>query len=111
MQVLKQIGLILKELRAEKDVTLQDVANAIGSTKSMISKYERGEHEPGLSKLRKFASFYNVSLDYLFGFTLDKQPVITSEKLNELFANLSVKKKREVIRFLEFLNTTDETEE
>lgn len=111
MEVLKQIGLILKELRLEKDVTLEDVANAIGSTKSMISKYERGEHEPGLSKLRKFADYYNVSLDYLFGFTPDKQPVITSEMLNELFTNLSVKKKREVVRFLEFLNSADEKEE
>lgn len=111
MDVLNQIGVILKELRIDKDITLEEVANAIGSTKSMISKYERGEHEPGLNKLRKLADFYDVSLDYLFGFTNDKQPIITSEKLDELFSCLSENRKREAIRYLQFLKDSPEEKE
>ena len=111
MELLDKIGVVLKELRSEKNATLEEVAQSIGSTKSLLSKYERGASEPGLRNLKKLADYYDVSLDYLFGFTKEKRPVITSEKLNELFSGLAVNKKREVIRYLQFLNVIPEEKE
>lgn len=111
MELLGKIGNVLKELRTEKGVTLEEVAQSIGSTRSLLSKYERGASEPGLRQLKKLADYYDVSLDYLFGFTDEKRPVITSEKLNELFEPLSVEKKKEAIRYLQFLNTVSDNEE
>lgn len=107
MELLGKIGSILKDLRLEKGVTLEEVAQSIGSTRSLLSKYERGVSEPGLRQLKKLADYYDVTLDYLFGFTNEKRPVITSEKLEELFSALSVDKKREAIRYLQFLNTEE----
>jgi len=111
MELLEKIGVVLKELRSEKDATLEEVAQSIGSTKSLLSKYERGASEPGLRNLKKLADYYDVSLDYLFGFTNEKRPVITSEKLNDLFSGLTVNKKREAIRYLQFLNVIPEEKE
>ena len=65
---LENIGGKLKALRKEKDESLEEVANSIGSSKSLLSKYERDLSEPGLRVLKKLADHFNVSLDYLFGF-------------------------------------------
>ena len=111
MELLEKIGVILKDLRSEKNATLEEVAQSIGSTKSLLSKYERGASEPGLRNLKKLADYFDVSLDYLFGFTKEKRPVISSEKLNDLFSGLTVNKKREVIRYLQFLNVIPEEKE
>lgn len=111
MELLVDIGHKLKNLRLEKDVTLEELAQSIGSSRSLLSKYERGASEPGLRQLKKLADFYDVSLDYLFGFTCDKRPVISSERLNELFASLSENKKREAIRYLQFLNVISKEKE
>lgn len=62
---LGNIGMTLKDLRLEKGVTLEEVAQSIGSSKSLLSKYERGVHEPGLTPLSNLCAYYNVSLDWL----------------------------------------------
>ncbi|MBC2727615.1 helix-turn-helix transcriptional regulator [Desulfosporosinus sp.] len=107
MELLENIGVKLKALRKEKDETLEEVANVIGSSKSLLSKYERGVSEPGLRVLKKLADHFNVSLDYLFGFTNDRQPIVT-EKIQELFAELDESKKKEALRYLQFLNSPEE---
>lgn len=111
MELLDKIGVILKDLRSEKNATLEEVAQSIGSTKSLLSKYERGASEPGLRNLKKLADYYDVSLDYLFGFTDEKHPVISSEKLNDLFSGLTVSRKKDAIRYLQFLNVIPEEKE
>lgn len=111
MEIIEVIGTILRNLRTEKGVTLKEVSIQTGITDSLISKYERGLSEPGLRPLRKLATYYKVSLDYLFGITEDKQPIITSEKVQELFSGLTVSKKKDAIRYLQFLNVIPEGKE
>lgn len=107
MELLENIGGKLKTLRKEKGESLEEVAQFIGSSKSLLSKYERGVSEPGLRVLKKFADHFNVSLDYLFGFTNDRQPIIT-EKIQELFSELDEPKRKEAVRYLQFLNSPEE---
>ena len=107
MELLENIGFKLKALRKEKDESLEDVAKFIGSSKSLLSKYERGLSEPGLRVLKKLADHFNVTLDYLFGFTNDKNPIAT-EKIQELFSELDETKKKEALRYLQFLNSPEE---
>nr|DAF74066.1 MAG TPA: helix-turn-helix XRE-family like protein [Caudoviricetes sp.] len=45
----------------------RDVAEIIGCTQTIYSRYESGDREPSLTTLVKLADFYNVSLDYLVG--------------------------------------------
>ena len=107
MELLENIGGKLKDLRKEKNESLEEVAQFIGSSKSLLSKYERGASEPGLRVLKKLADHFGVSLDYLFGFTDDRQPIVI-EKIQELFSTLDENKKKEAVRYLHFLNSPEE---
>lgn len=57
----------LRELRTSKDLSQQKLADKLGTSKSSINMYERGEREPGLELLEAIADFFNVDLDYLLG--------------------------------------------
>ena len=55
----------LKELRDRKGVTQRTVGEAIGSTKSNYSRYERGEREPDIFALKQLSKYFGVSIDYI----------------------------------------------
>lgn len=55
----------LKKLREERNLSQSDFAKDIGLTRSAISMYELGKREPNLETLKKFANFFNVSIDEL----------------------------------------------
>lgn len=57
----------LKELRTEKHVGQVQLARAIDVSKGIISLWENGLREPGLSNLIALAKFFEVSIDYLAG--------------------------------------------
>lgn len=60
-------GKRLRMLRREKDITMVELADAIGTTQPTISKYERGIHEPDLPMVKALAEYFDVSTDYLVG--------------------------------------------
>ena len=55
----------LKELRMQNGLTQQQLATQLGVTKSVISFYERQERTPSPEVLRKMASVFRVSTDFL----------------------------------------------
>ena len=55
----------LRRLREGKNLSVRMLAQEMGISSSQISKYENAIHEPTLSVLNKYKSFFNVSLDYL----------------------------------------------
>lgn len=57
----------IAELRKEKGLTLQQVADAIGVGNNTISRYETGKREPKLETWIKLADFFNVPVSYLQG--------------------------------------------
>jgi transcriptional regulator with XRE-family HTH domain len=57
----------LKDLREDHDLTQQDIAEILQTTREQVSKYETGKQMMGVDKYIKLARFYNVSLDYLTG--------------------------------------------
>ena len=61
----------LKELRKERGFTQQKVAMDLNMSQNTVSRYETGEHEPGIAELIGFAAYYGVSVDYLLGLTDD----------------------------------------
>lgn len=54
-------------LRKQKKKTQQEVADYLNIAQSAYFKYENGETEPNIEKLKKLADYYNVSVDYLIG--------------------------------------------
>ena len=57
----------LRELRKEKGLTLEQMANDLNTTKVTLSRYENGTREPKSEMLSQLSDYFNVSIDYLFG--------------------------------------------
>lgn len=58
---------VLRQLRKEKDKTIEEVATDLEISKDRYGKYERGERQPDIDTLIILADYYKVSLDYLTG--------------------------------------------
>ncbi|TCL61933.1 DNA-binding XRE family transcriptional regulator [Hydrogenispora ethanolica] len=57
----------LKELREENQLTQEQLADQISTSKQVISRYEKNQREPGINIVAKIADFFQVSIDYLAG--------------------------------------------
>lgn len=57
----------LKILRNEKNITQQQLADALGLSRSTIGMYEKGEREPDFETSEAIADYFNVRLDDLVG--------------------------------------------
>lgn len=58
---------VLRQLRKEKDKTIEEVAKQLEMSTDRYGKYERGERQPDIDTLITIADYYKVSLDYLTG--------------------------------------------
>ncbi len=63
----KELGLRVRQLRLDRDMTQEEVAKAIGVTAGYISNVENNRTLCTLKVLVYFAQLANVSLDYLAG--------------------------------------------
>lgn len=69
------LGARLKELRLDRGVSLQTVADAVEVSKPHIWELERGTSKnPSLDLLKKLSVYYSVSLDYLAGLKDQGEP-------------------------------------
>jgi transcriptional regulator with XRE-family HTH domain len=64
---LEQVGPRLKQLRAERGVTLSALSEATGISKSTLSRLETGQRRASLELLLPLAQAYRVPLDDLVG--------------------------------------------
>ena len=58
----KKIGSFLKELRKEKDITQEQLAEKINVSGRTVSRWETGSNMPDISLLAELAEFYDVSI-------------------------------------------------
>ena len=57
----------LRDLREDSDLTLQQVAEILGTSQTMYARYERGANELPVRHLTKLCNLYHVSADYILG--------------------------------------------
>ncbi len=60
------IGLNIKQLRQEKHIKQETLADAIGVSAQAVSKWETGASDPDIALLPKLANYFGVSIDELF---------------------------------------------
>ncbi|MCL1664076.1 helix-turn-helix transcriptional regulator [Elizabethkingia ursingii] len=77
------IGLRIKELRKEKKLTQVEFSNEIGIDNSQLSKIEQGKIMPTLIQLMEIASKFNISLDWITGFSETSKKIIIDVRENE----------------------------
>jgi len=68
----------LSLLRREKKISQRKAAQALGVSQALLSHYENGVREPGLSFVVSAADYYKVSLDYLLGRTGSRDGMMIS---------------------------------
>ena len=59
---LQKIGLFLKELRKEKGLTQEQLAEALNVSRRTVSRWETGNNMPDLDLMVEMADFYQVDL-------------------------------------------------
>ena len=60
------IGMNIKQLRQEKHIKQETLADAIGVSAQAVSKWETGASDPDIALLPQLATFFGVSIDELF---------------------------------------------
>lgn len=63
----KSIGDKLKMLRAEKDITQQELADIFNLSRNHLAQVETGRAAPSLKMLYDISIFFDCSIDYLIG--------------------------------------------
>jgi len=59
-KIIKRFARLIKKERKRRKLTLQEVADYIGSSKSYVWELEQGEKEPGLVKVCMLFRFLNL---------------------------------------------------
>lgn len=79
-----KLGDRLQLLIAEKRLQQQEVAALLGIKVPTFNGYITNKREPNIEKLITFAKFFNVSIDYLVGYSDERNPYLAhlSDELN-----------------------------
>ena len=66
------MGNRIRELRAERDLSLMQLEQDVGISYFTLRRYELGDTEPKLKTWQKLADYFGVSVSYLQG--VEEQP-------------------------------------
>lgn len=104
----------LKTLRETEKLTQEEMGKICSVSKANISKYESNLIHPPLDTLRIIAEHFNVTIDYLLGFTSEKNKNLELE--DEYIAVLHSAKINNITperlkRLIDFLNDQDNKED
>ena len=62
----KLVGKRLRTLRESLSLSQAKLAELLSITQSSLNRYENGQSTPSVDLLRKYADFFDVSMDYIF---------------------------------------------
>lgn len=65
----------IQELRKTKNVTQNDLADAVNVTRQTIISLENGKYNASLILAHKIAQFFDVSIEELFIFNLEEENI------------------------------------
>ena len=63
---MKEVGKRLRTLRESLSLSQAKLAELLGITQSSLNRYENGQSTPTVELFRKYADFFDVSMDYIF---------------------------------------------
>lgn len=92
------IGANIKMLRSRKNITQEQLSEAMNVTCAAVSKWERGETFPDITLLQPLAYYFDVSLDELMGYNKEKIEREIDEFIGEYKKIIRTSKAEEEIR-------------
>ena len=100
---MKNFSTRLKELRAEKEITGEELGKKFNVSKTAVSYWESGRNFPGEETIRKLADFFQVSTDYILGNSDIRNPYENHQRISE-----SIKDDKELLEFWEVLKERED---
>ena len=80
------IGMQIKKLRRERDMTQENLAEVLNISVSAVSQWESGRTTPDISQIIPLAAVFGVSTDMLFGISASHDEEVDSILKNIYFA-------------------------
>ncbi len=71
----QEYSLRIRGLREDLDKTQEEIAQILGTSQTMYSRYERGASELPIRHLNQLCRYYHVSADYILGFLRRPKPL------------------------------------
>ena len=78
--IMKAMGERLRTLRESMKLSQAKMADLLGLKQSSINRYEQGTATPTVENLRKYADYFDVSMDYIFARTDNPQGKLYENK-------------------------------
>lgn len=110
---MKELREILRELREDRDLKQETIANYLGIEQQSYSNYENGNRNIPLWVVIKLSEYYKVSTDYLLGAGYNypgspnlRIPYLNNITLHEVLyklQKLDPENRKEILRYLEYL--------
>ena len=97
---------IIKNLRKEKSLSQQAIANYLQITRQAYSNYENGKREPDYETLLKLSEFFGVTVDYLTRGEMAETLTAPEQQLLDLFRQLNGEGQREAVKLVGMLVQT-----
>lgn len=89
---MQTIGDRLALLRIEQNMTMEQVAKAIGVTKASVSRWETGERTPRKEYIQAYAYYFDTSVDWILNgdeeVDLNKRLDLIEQKLDLILSIL-----------------------
>lgn len=63
---------MIRDIREDHDLSQSDVAEVLGTSQTMYSRYERGASELPIRHLIRLAKYYKLTSDYILGLSEKK---------------------------------------
>lgn len=84
----QQFGTRVKELRRKSGLSMEQLAEELGITKSRVNMWENNGTIPRGDVLKQLAKYFNVTIDFLLGNDDTSELSTYNTKLNSLQRNL-----------------------
>ncbi|MCM1273250.1 MAG: helix-turn-helix domain-containing protein [Clostridium sp.] len=83
------LGDKLRILIEERNLTQKELASQLNIAPSTLGSYVQNTREPDFSTLKLLAKYFDVSIDYLLDYTLDKQNTDKEVEMLRIFHSLT----------------------
>jgi len=84
-----KLGTILRNLLEERNLSQKQLAAELSMAPSTLGNYVRNEREADYATLKLFASYFNVSIDYLLNYHCKGTRNSRENELMRIFRSLS----------------------
>lgn len=96
----------LRQIRTSKDMSLAEFADLLGTSKQVLSRYERGDNTPKITTVQKYADILGIPLSYLTDDD-NKEPAISPlvKEITGFIADMSEEDLARVSSYIRFIKS------